>query len=96
MALHKPQNAIDYFNRVIKDYPDFDKVPYCMFLKGFIYEDQVKDYDKARQAYEAFIEAYPDHDMTEAARFSIKNLGKSAEDLIQEFQQKEDTSQAGS
>ena len=88
MALHKPHRAIEYFDKVIDKYPDYEKVPYCMFLKGFVYEDQIRDLEKAKESYEAFIEKYPDHDMTEAARFSIKNLGKSPEDLIKEFEEK--------
>ena len=96
MALHKPALSISYYNKIISDYPDFDKVPYCMFLKGFVYDEQLKDYDNARKAYEAFIEKYPNHDMTEAARFSIRNLGKSPEDLIEEFKKNSDTTQVGS
>lgn len=93
MALNKSQLALEFYNRIIDDYPDYQKVPYCMFLKGFVYEDQLNDFDAAKEAYTEFIEKYPDHDMAEAAKFSIKNLGKSPEELIREFEKKQDTTQ---
>lgn len=91
MALRKSTMAIDFFNRVINDYPEFDKVAYSMFLVAFIYDDQLKDYEAAKMSYNAFIEKFPDHEMTDAARFSIKNLGKSPEELIREFEKNNDT-----
>ena len=94
MGLGRPHRAIDLFQKIISDYPDHDKVSFAMFLTAFIYEDQLKDLDKAKVTYEAFIEAYPDHDMTDAAKFSLKNLGKSPEDLIREFEENQDTTQA--
>jgi len=96
MAMHKPELAIQYLDDIIGNYPEFDKSPHCMFLKGFIYEDQLHDLEKARESYEAFIKQYPDHDMTDAAKFSIKNLGKSPEQLIREFEKKNDSTQVES
>ena len=95
MALRKSNLAIGYFSQIIENYPEFERLPYCMFLKAFIYEDQIGDLEKAKAGYEEFIRKYPDHDMAEAARFSIKNLGKSPEDLINEFEQNRDTTEAG-
>lgn len=86
MGLENAELAISYFDKVIDNYPDYEKIPYCMFLKGFVYENNLNDLDKAREAYSEFIKEYPDHDMTEAAVFSLKNLGKSPEELIREFE----------
>ena len=88
MGLENSELAISYFDRVIEEYPDYEKVPYCMFLKAFVFENNIKDLDKAASAYRDFISEYPDHDMTEAAKFSLQNLGKSPEELIQEFEEK--------
>lgn len=91
MGMKKAHRAVSFFDQIIDNYPEYDKAPYSMFLKAFIYEDQLKDFDKAREGYEDFIEKYPDHDMAEAAAFSIMNLGKSPEELIREFELKNDT-----
>ncbi len=87
MGLENAELAISYFDRVIDNYPDYEKIPYCMFLKGFVFENSLKDMGKAEAAYSDFINEYPDHDMTEAAKFSLQNLGKSPEQLIREFEE---------
>lgn len=86
MGLEKGELSISYFDKIIENYPDYEKIPYCMFLKGFVYENTLKDLENAEEAYRAFIKEYPNHDMTEAAQFSLKNLGKSPEQLIREFE----------
>jgi outer membrane protein assembly factor BamD (BamD/ComL family) len=82
------KDAIQLYDRIIKDFPDYSKTPDCLLSKGFIYETELKDLGKARQCYEDFVKKYPKHDYTDDAQVSIKNidLGKSPEDLIKEFE----------
>lgn len=87
MNLNMPMKAIELFDRVMNEYPDFEKVPQCLFLKGYIYENDLKDLDKAREIYELFLEKFPDDDFADDAEICIRNLGKSAEDLIREFEE---------
>ena len=91
MGLEKGELAIGYFQKLIENYPDFEKVAYCYFLKAFIYENNLNDLENAKTSYEIFIERFPDHEMTESAKFSLKNLGKSPEDLIREFEEQNQT-----
>jgi TolA-binding protein len=60
-----------------------------MFLKAFVYEDQLHDLNKAKKYYEEFLEKYPDSDFADDARISLQNLGKSPEELIKEFEEKQ-------
>lgn len=87
MGLERGNQAIQFFDKVYTEYASFDKAPYALFLQGFVFEDQLKDYEKAKATYEQFIEKYPDHPMTESAQFSLKHLGKSPEELIREFEE---------
>ncbi len=80
-------NSIKTFDRLIKDYPEYEKVPQSVFLQGFIYENDVKDLPKARERYEYFIAQYPQHPLARDVQFSLNNLGKTPEQIIQEFQQ---------
>jgi TolA-binding protein len=91
MGLEKSEQAIMYFDQIIANYPAFEKLPYCLFLKGFIYENQMGNMDQAKEVYLEFLNKYPDHEMAESARFSIKNLGKSPEELIKEFEKNQQT-----
>ena len=85
--------SIDLFDKYIKNYPDSPKAAVSMFFKGYIYENQVKNLDKAKEIYLQFIEKYPNNEFAKDARIALQNLGKSPEEIIKEFEerQKEDS-----
>jgi TolA-binding protein len=89
MNINKAKLAIDLFDRILKDYSTFSKAADCLFLKAFVYDDKLKDYNKAREAYEAFLKKYPTHEFAESAKASINNLGKTSDQLIREFEAKQ-------
>lgn len=91
MNLKKPVQTIALFDRIMNDYPEFEKVPAVLFLKAFVYEDQLKDYTNAKKYYELFIDRYPDSDFADDAEVSLKNLGKSPEELIMEFEKEQES-----
>ena len=86
MNLNRPVQTIALFNDLLDNYPEYEKVPSVLFLKAFVYEDQLKDLDKAKMYYEEFLEKYPDSDFADDAEISLKNLGKTPEELILEFE----------
>lgn len=90
MNLRQPVETIDLFNRILDNYPDYEKAPTVLFLKAFVYEDQMNDLDRAKQYYELFLEKYPDNEFADDAKVSLKNLGKSPEELIKEFEGKKE------
>ncbi len=90
-SLNKGKEAVAFFDRVCNDYPDYERAAYALFMKGFTLENYVGDMGAAKTVYEDFIDKYPDHPMSESAKFSIQNLGKSPEDLIKEFEAKNQT-----
>jgi TolA-binding protein len=86
MNMRQPVETIDLFNRILTQYPDYEKAPTVLFLKAFVYEDQMNDMDRAKKYYELFLEKYPDNEFADDARVSLKNLGKTPEQLIKEFE----------
>lgn len=86
MNLNRPVQTIAIFDDLLDKYPDYEKVPSILFLKAFVYEDQLKDLDKAKMYYEEFLEKYPGSDFADDAEISLKNLGKTPEELIEEFE----------
>lgn len=86
-AKHEFDKAITTFERIGKEYPEYGKVPQSVFLQGFIYENDLKDLPKAKERYEFFIQQYPQHQLARDVQFSLNNLGKTPEQIIQEFQQ---------
>lgn len=87
MNMNRPHQAIQLFNRILKDYPDYEKAPQCLFLKGYVHENNLNDLESARRIYTEFLEKYPDDDFADDAEVSIKNLGKTPEELIKEFEE---------
>lgn len=81
--------ALGYFDQYMKDYPQGPKVAMCMFFKGFVYENTIKDLDRARETYLQFIEKYPNDDFADDAQMAVMNLGKTPEMLIREFEMKQ-------
>ncbi len=80
--------AIELFDKFIEKYPDNTKTPICMFFKAYIYENQIKNLEKAKEIYLQFIEKYPNDDFAKDARVALQNLGKSPEQMVREFEEK--------
>lgn len=97
MYTGSPKKAIEYFNKVISDYPDYKKMPDCMFQKAFTYDNFLKDFKKAEEAYKAFIKKYPNDDFADDAQSLIDMLGKTDEQIGTELmaKNKKDTLEAG-
>lgn len=87
MNLRRPVQTIELFDLVLTKYPDFAKAPTVLFLKAFVYEDQMNDFERAKKYYEQFLEQYPDNEFADDAEVSLKNLGKTPEELIREFEE---------
>jgi TolA-binding protein len=88
MNMRRPQATIALFDRIINEYPDYEKSPSALFLKAFVYEDQLQDLENAKHYYELFLEKYPESEFADDAEVSLQNLGKSPEELIREFEEK--------
>ena len=89
MNTNRSRQAIRSYDRIITDYPDYRKTPEALFLKGYVYENNLGRLDKAKEIYEAFLVLYPENEFADDAEVSLKFLGKSPEELIEIFQQGE-------
>jgi len=82
-SLRTIPKAMSIYDWIIEDYQDYEDIPTVTFIKGFILEQEYKKPEAAREVYETFLERYPDHQMAESARFLLKNMGKSDEEILQ-------------
>ncbi len=89
MNTNQNDNAIVFLDRIIKDYPNYVKLPEAYFLKAFIYDNNIKNIGKAREAYSTFIQKYPKSDLAHDAAISLDNLGKSPDQIVKEFEAKQ-------
>jgi len=80
--------AISLFDQYMNDYPDGNKAALCMFFKGYIYENMLRNLEKAKETYLQFIERYPENDFVKDAQMAIQNLGKTPEQIVRELEAK--------
>lgn len=88
MNLQLGTKAIFCYDKLLSDYPDYNKVPEVIFLKAFVYENQLGDLTNAEKFYREFISKYPNHSLADDAQASLEYLGKSPEELVKIFQEK--------
>ena len=88
MNSDKNDDAIALLDNIIKDYDNFGKIEEAYFLKAFIYDNNIKNINKARTAYTDFLKKFPKSDLADDAQISLDNLGKTPEQIIKEFELK--------
>ncbi len=90
-----PKKSIELYQRVADGLPQHPKAPTALFMMGFVYETDMNDLEKAKATYEYFLQKYPnDPDFADDAKSSLALLGRSAEDIIKEFKEKQEVEQA--
>jgi outer membrane protein assembly factor BamD (BamD/ComL family) len=86
ISLSWGESAIKILDKFLSVYPDHKRAAEALFYKGFVYDNQINDDVKAGEFYRAFLKKYPDNAFAPSVEASIKNLGKSDEELIKEFE----------
>lgn len=88
------KKALSLYDWVINTYPESEQAPMALFLKAFVLEDNMKNIEAARSAYEQFLVSYPDHSFADDAEFSLNNLGKTNEEIQAELEKLQQQNQA--
>jgi tetratricopeptide (TPR) repeat protein len=68
-------SGLHYLERIVDEYPDHPIHSKTLFLIGFTYAEQLSRFDKAREAYEKYLEMYPNGEMATSVRIELDNLG---------------------
>lgn len=69
-----PQRAIQILEDVASRYPDHPLGERANFLVGFTYSERLRDFDKAVEAYKAYLERYPQGIMAESVRYELSAI----------------------
>src|SRR3989339_372168 len=67
------EKAVETFEKLLKLYPDSENAPVALFMIGFTYANELGNKDKARIAYQEFIEKYPNHELKPSVDFELAN-----------------------
>jgi outer membrane protein assembly factor BamD (BamD/ComL family) len=88
MATGQYKRALGIFDNISAKYPSFSKLPDCIFIEGFIYDENLKDTANAHAKYKEVLQRFPNSYFAKEAEASIGMLGKSNEEIIKEAQEK--------
>ena len=75
--------ALSLYDWIIQKYPNYEKTPTTLFLKGFLLENEFQDIEAAKIIYIEFKTKYPNHQLADDVDFLIENIGKSDEEIME-------------
>lgn len=90
MSINNPNQAKVVLDRCISNYPKFKNKPAAIFMLAQLYDEQtlLNDETEAKKLYEQLIYEYPKSEWVSSAKAAIKLLGKSDEQIVNEFNTK--------
>ena len=71
-------STIKTYEQLLKLYPESPHACRAQFLIGFVYSENLKKPDKAKEVYEKVIETYPDCDLADDAKFMLRLLASDS------------------
>ena len=71
MAQHQRVAA---YRRLLQEYPESEVSPQAQFMIGFIYSEELKNYDEAEKAFHELLRRYPASELAESARWMIGHM----------------------
>ena len=74
--------SLSMYDWILDQYPQYEKAPTAMFLKGFIIENELKNDEMAKEVYNSFLSMYPDHQLKDDVQFLLDNVGKTDEEIM--------------
>ncbi len=63
-AFNNNSEALRVYDQIMNDYQDHEIVPHAMFMRAYVYDENIKDKDLAVEQYRALISAFPNHPLS--------------------------------
>lgn len=82
------KQAVGYYKGLATRFPDYKYKEEAWYLQAHIWDNFLNNDDSARVIYEAVIQKFPSSHYAQDAKAAIQNLGKTDEQLIEEFKKK--------
>lgn len=73
---HGPEERVQIYERILREHPDEPRCFEAQFMIGFVLAEDLKDFPRAKEAFQKVLEAYPTCDLAESARWMLANMGK--------------------
>jgi len=82
-AIDLPIKAIKIYDKILKDFPNWEKAPEVAFLQAFTYDEDLKEAQLAKEAYEEVIAKYPEDYWAVQAEQRLSTVEMSDEELLE-------------
>ena len=81
--VNDPKQRIDYYEEIIEKYPEDEHVCEAQFMIGFVYAEELNNFDEARTALQSVInmETGCSDELKSSARWMLENMGKEPPDF---------------
>lgn len=86
--INQPYRAISFYTRCYEEYPAFKYGAECLFRMANLYDYKLSNYIKAKALYEEVKVQFPKTQLAKDADAAIRLMSKSDEDMIREFEKK--------
>jgi TolA-binding protein len=74
--------AVEFYSLILSNYPASKEEPFALFMIGYIENNYLNNYEKAKEAYEKFLNKYPQHELSLSAKVELENIGKPPEEIL--------------
>ncbi len=88
-SIRMPKVSVALYQWIYSAFPDSEIAPKARFLEGFTLENELKDLEGAKVAYEGYLADYPNDVFAKDAQILLQNLGVDPEELIRRFEQQQ-------
>jgi outer membrane protein assembly factor BamD (BamD/ComL family) len=75
------KKAIDLYTMLLQKYPQNEHNYKAQFMIGFIYSEELKNYEKSSEAMQKVVDNYPDCDLADDARWMLEHMGNNLDDI---------------
>ena len=82
-------DALFYYDKIIKYYPNGKDDYKALFMKGFIYSEDLKNKDEALKIFQDFLDKFPKGELTDSAEFMMKEL-KGESNVLKKIEEKKE------
>jgi peptidyl-prolyl cis-trans isomerase C len=72
--LGPPDQRLAAYQQLLEQYPDSDVSPQAQFMVGFIYSEELKNYDAAEKAFRTLLQRYPKSELATSAQWMVDHM----------------------
>jgi peptidyl-prolyl cis-trans isomerase C len=73
-AMAQPEQRIDAYRKLIAQYPDSEVTAQAQFMIGFVYSEELKNYDDAEKAFKELLQRWPRAELASSAQWMIEHM----------------------